>query len=139
MFWPIVLLGWRLLSVYQYGDDIVNLTEMEFDKARPIDSYGPGYFRVGGKIIEGNIWVTSTEAGSWGGYNDSAPLLALAEEIDVLFVGTGVEIAHIPKDLRVTLEAAGIGVEVMNSPSACRTFNVLLSEGRRIAVALLTV
>ena len=37
------------------------------------------------------------------------------------------------------LEDAGIGVETMNSPAACRTYNVLLSEGRRVAVALLPV
>jgi uncharacterized protein len=41
--------------------------------------------------------------------------------------------------MRTTLEEAGIGVEVMNSPSACRTYNVLLSEGRRIALAALPV
>ncbi|HAL76885.1 MAG TPA: hypothetical protein DCM70_09750, partial [Rhodobacteraceae bacterium] len=37
------------------------------------------------------------------------------------------------------LEEAGIGIEVMSSPSACRTYNILLSEGRRIAAALLPV
>ncbi len=54
-------------------------------------------------------------------------------------MGTGVEIAHIPKDLRRDLEAAGIGVEVMNSPAACRTYNVLVAEGRRVALAALVV
>ena len=44
-----------------------------------------------------------------------------------------------PAGLRATLEDAGLGVEVMNSPAACRTFNVLLSEGRRVAAALLPV
>ncbi len=68
-----------------------------------------------------------------------ATILALAEKIDVLFVGTGAEIAHVPQAFRAGIEASGIGVEVMNSPAACRTYNVLLSEGRRIAVALLPV
>ncbi|MFN5828382.1 MAG: Mth938-like domain-containing protein, partial [Rhodobacterales bacterium] len=75
----------------------------------------------------------------WGGLDDTATPLALADRIDVLFVGTGAEIAHLPAGFRRTLEEAGIGVEVMNSPAACRTYNVLLSEGRRIAVALLPV
>jgi uncharacterized protein len=66
-------------------------------------------------------------------------LLALVGEVDVLFIGTGAEIAHIPGDLRQMLEEAGLGVEVMNSPAACRTYNVLLSEGRRIALAALPV
>jgi len=37
------------------------------------------------------------------------------------------------------LEDAGIGVEIMNSPTACRTYNVMLSEGRRIGLALIPV
>jgi uncharacterized protein len=41
--------------------------------------------------------------------------------------------------LRDPLEEAGIGVEIMPSAAACRTYNVLLSEGRRIALAVLTV
>ena len=41
--------------------------------------------------------------------------------------------------LRASLEGAGLGVEVMNSPAACRTYNVLLSEGRRVALAVLPV
>ncbi|NDW60437.1 hypothetical protein G0P98_28825, partial [Yangia sp. PrR004] len=73
------------------------------------------------------------------GYTDQASLLALAGDVDVLFIGTGAEIAHIPSELRQVLEEAGLGVEVMNSPAACRTYNVLLSEGRRIALAALPV
>lgn len=57
----------------------------------------------------------------------------------MLFIGTGAEVAHIPAALRQPLEAAGLGVESMNSPAACRTYNVLLSEGRRIALAALPV
>ena len=40
---------------------------------------------------------------------------------------------------RAALEAAGAGVELMATPSACRTYNVLLAEGRRIAAALIPV
>jgi len=75
----------------------------------------------------------------WGGLADPAPVLVLAGKVDVVFLGTGAEVAHIPDDLRETLEEAGLGVEVMSSPAACRTYNILLSEGRRIALALLPV
>jgi uncharacterized protein len=57
----------------------------------------------------------------------------------VIFIGTGAEMAHIPADLRHALEEANVGVETMSSPAACRTYNVLLSEGRRVAVAALPV
>lgn len=117
----------------------MQLNEITFDGATPIDGYGPGFFRVGGQVLEGPVLVTVRGARIWGGYEDAAPLLALCEEVDVLFIGTGAETAHAPAALRNALEEAGVGVEAMNSPAACRTYNVLVSEGRRVAAALLTI
>ena len=117
----------------------MRMTEISFAGATPIDGYGPGFFRVAGQVLEGAICVTVTGVRGWGGYEDTATLLALAGEVDVIFIGTGAEMTHIPSGLRTRLEDAGIGVETMNSPAACRTYNVLLSEGRRVAVALLPV
>ncbi len=57
----------------------------------------------------------------------------------MLFVGTGAEIARVPEPFRRQLEEAGMGVEATASPQACRTYNVLLSEGRRVGTALLPV
>ena len=112
---------------------------MSFTDALPIEGYGPGFFRIGGQVYENAILVTPTAVEEWGGYDNVSLLLDKADEIDVLFIGTGAEIAHIPAALRDALEAAEIGVETMASPSACRTYNVLLSEGRRVAAALLCV
>lgn len=117
----------------------MQLSEVTYHDHAPISGYGVGFFRVGDDVHKGAVLVTPTEAKGWGGYDDAATLLRLAGDIDVIFVGTGAEIAHIPADLRAALEEAGLGVEVMNSPSACRTYNVLLSEGRRIAAALIPV
>lgn len=117
----------------------MRLNEIVFSEARPIDGYGPGFFRIGGEVLQGAVLVMPNGAQGWGGYDDTVPLLALAGQIDVLFVGTGAETAHIPAEFRATLEAADIGVEAMATPPACRTYNILLSEGRRIAAALLAV
>ena len=117
----------------------MRLNEVVYSDALPVDGYGPGFFRVGGTVQEGALLTGPLGTQVWGGYDDQEALLALAGQIDVLFVGTGAEIAHLPTDLRSTLEDAGLGVEVMNSPAACRTYNVLLSEGRRIALAALPV
>lgn len=117
----------------------MHLTEITFAQATPIDGYGPGFFRVGGQVVEGAICVTAQGARGWGGLADAEALLALAGRIDVILVGTGSEIGHIPAPLRAALEEAGMGVETMSSPAACRTFNVLLSEGRRVAAAVLPV
>lgn len=117
----------------------MRLNEVKYTDAQPVDGYGPGFFRVGGKVVPGHVIATHSGTRPWAGLADVDALLPLAEEVDVLFIGTGAEIAHIPAELRQALEDAGMGVEVMSSPAACRTYNVLLSEGRRVALAVLTV
>jgi uncharacterized protein len=117
----------------------MDLREIAYDNAMPIEGYGPGFFRIAGAVIEGAALISPWGTQVWGGYTDTGAVLTLADRIDVLLVGTGAEIAHVPPAFRSDVEAAGIGVEAMASPAACRTYNVLLSEGRRIAVALLPV
>ncbi len=117
----------------------MRINEVVFSDAQPVEGYGPGFFRIGGALREGPLLTSNSGIAAWNGLEDHDPLLALAGEVDVLFVGTGPEIAHIPAGLRAALEAAGIGVELMASPTACRTYNVLLGEGRRVALAALPV
>lgn len=117
----------------------MRLTEISYGTARPVEGYGPGFFRIGGHVLRGAALITPWDAGPWGGLEDMAAPLSLEGRIDVLLLGMGAEIAHPPAAFRAALEGAGIGVEVMNSPAACRTYNVLLGEGRRIAAALLPV
>lgn len=117
----------------------MRMTEITYSEARPVDGYGPGFFRIAGEVVEGAVTILPDGIRGWGGFKDTATLLAAVPDIDVLFVGTGAEIAHIPADFRGCLEEAGVGVEIMSSPAACRTYNVLLSEGRRVGLALLPV
>jgi len=117
----------------------MQLTEITYTEAQPVEGYGPGFFRIGGQVLHGACLITPWEAGGWGGLEDAAALLALAGRVDVIFLGMGADIAHPPAALRQQMEAADIGLEVMSSPAACRTYNVLLSEGRRVALALLPV
>lgn len=115
----------------------MKLTEMQFDEGQPVEGYGPGFFRVGGAVHQGAILVAPGGARAWDG--TAGALVALAGAVDVLLLGTGPEIAHAEPALRQDVEAAGLGLEVMNSPAACRTYNVLLGEGRRVALAVLPV
>ena len=115
----------------------MRLSEIDFGAAQPIEGYGPDFFRIGGAAHPAPLLVYPGAVQPWGGYDDVASLLGLAGQVDVLFIGTGPEIAHIPAPLRAQLEEVGLGVEAMDSPAACRTYNVLLSEERRVALAVL--
>ena len=117
----------------------MRLHEIVFTDAKPVDGYGPGFFRIGGQVINGPVVAGPMGTQTWGGFEDAEMLLELAEHIDVLFVGTGADIAHLPDALHQRLTEAGIAAETMSSPAACRNYNVLLSEGRRIALAVLPV
>ncbi|MFT6676788.1 MAG: hypothetical protein ACJAVM_002993 [Sulfitobacter sp.] len=117
----------------------MRLNEIEFNDSKPIEGYGPGFFRIGGAVIQGPVITGPAGSQSWAGFDDLAPLLALQGQVDVLFVGTGAEIAHLPEALDQKLQELGIAAEPMASPAACRTYNVLLSEGRRIALALIPI
>lgn len=117
----------------------MRLNEIVFNDAKPVEGYGPGFFRIGGQVIEGAVITAPSGTRTWGGLDDVAALEALIPETDVIFIGTGAEIAHLPAGLRDKLEQMGAGIETMASPAAARTYNVLLSEGRRVALAMLPV
>lgn len=115
----------------------MQITPAEFGDGLPIDGYGPGFFRVDGQVIRGAVIVTPQGAQAWGGLDDIAALTALAGQVDVLFLGMGAEIAPPPQALSEALRGTGVMAEPMASPSAARSYNVLLAEGRRVACALL--
>jgi uncharacterized protein len=117
----------------------MRMTEITYDDSRPVDAYGPGFFRIAGEVVTGAVIILPSGVSGWGGFDDVASLVAHAADIDVLFIGTGAEIAQIPAGLRAALEQAGLGVEIAASPAACRTYNVLLGEGRRVGLAALPV
>ncbi|KPP85541.1 MAG: hypothetical protein HLUCCO07_00445 [Rhodobacteraceae bacterium HLUCCO07] len=117
----------------------MRFTQVDFGDVQPIDGYGQGFFRIGGQVYEGAVLLTASGVEPLEGLRDRARLMALVGEIDVILFGTGTEIAHIDAGLRAEIEAAGIGAEVMNTPAACRTWNVLAAEGRRVALAALPV
>jgi uncharacterized protein len=117
----------------------MRITEIDFGGAKPIDGYGPGFFRVGSVKIDGAMAMLPSGPVAWAGFAEMALFVDVASGLDVVLVGTGAEISAIPVKFRDALVEAGIGVEFMATPSACRTYNVLLSEGRRVGAALVAV
>ena len=57
--------------------------------------------------------------------------------IELLVVGCGARVAFVPPAWRAAFKARGVSLEVVDTGSACRIYNVLLAEGRRVAAALI--
>jgi uncharacterized protein len=68
-----------------------------------------------------------------------APVLEVGPAVSILLVGGGRGTVMIPAAIRAELRAAGLVLDAMDTGAACRTYNVLLGEGRRVAAALIAV
>ncbi|PCK00352.1 MAG: hypothetical protein COA45_00795 [Zetaproteobacteria bacterium] len=112
-----------------------------------IQSYANGVFKVNGERHTHAILVTVDETVFWdvGDVRDVLNLklehfslfIERADDIDVLLLGCGATMAFIPPSLRKELKDSGLSVDVMDTGAACRTYNVLMAEGRRVVCALL--
>jgi len=122
----------------------MKLHEVHFGERPPIDGYGPGVFRIGGMLHRGDLLILPARIAHWAPaepLDDAsfADAVAAADSIDLLLVGMGADVSDTDPALRARIEAAGFGVEFMATAAACRTFNVLLAEDRRVAAALIAV
>jgi uncharacterized protein len=108
-----------------------------------IERYGPGGFLVSGTVFTGAVLILPDAARIWpvATMVEVAPdsLKAVAEHggIEILLLGCGQRMQMVPRLLRDALREVGIGIDAMDTGAACRTYNVLVSEQRRVAAALL--
>lgn len=107
-----------------------------------VTAYGPGFIDVNQARQTTHMVLTADRLAPWevAGFDALAAshfeaLLALTPELVLLGTGARQRFPH-PR-LTQALSAAGIGVEAMDSAAACRTFNILVAEGRRVAAAVL--
>ncbi|HTR86996.1 MAG TPA: Mth938-like domain-containing protein [Reyranella sp.] len=115
-------------------------------QAQVIRTYGPGRFLIGEREWREPVLVTPTLTTPWRvtraddlSLENLAALKDLATPTELLVLGCGPRIVFVPPDRRAVLKAAGIALEVADTGSACRIYNVLLAEGRRVAAALVPV
>ena len=104
--------------------------------------HGSGYVAVNGVRYETSVLVTPASVAEWNvaGFEtlsaaDFEAVLAL--QPDVLILGTGSTMRFPAPGLSRALANAGVGLEVMDNGAACRTYNIVAAEGRRVAAALL--
>jgi len=117
----------------------MEINEITYAGQPPIDAYGPGFFRVNEVLQDAPIAILPKGIIPWKGLSDWAAVVASVADYDVVFVGVGAQILQLPVSVKADLEKANIPYEVMATPAACRTYNVLLSEGRRVAIVAVPV
>ncbi len=115
--------------------------------APTIDAYGGGGFRLSGEWHAGSLLILADQAQPWPVASladltpeSLAPVIAAGRaEVEFLLLGVGMPNAQPPRAIREVLATAGMGLEFMDTAAAARLYNVLTSEGRRLAAALIAV
>jgi uncharacterized protein len=120
--------------------------EPHYTGSAAIESYGQGGFRFAGMSHRGSLLCLPSGIWAWPAASaaeiDEAALgrvLAEAAKIDVLLIGAGAAAWVMPEALRWRIRDHGIGVDVMATGPAVRTYNIMLGENRRVAAALIAV
>jgi uncharacterized protein len=115
--------------------------------APTIDAYGDGGFRLAGERHEGSVLILADTARSWAVTamdglslaDFQAVLDAGSAEVEFVLLGTGARNALPPREVREGLRAAGMGLEFMDTAAAAKLYNLLTSEGRKLAAALIAI
>ena len=115
--------------------------------APQIDTYGDGGFRLSTGRHEGSLLILRDEPLPWPvrSMTELSPahfadvIAADRGEVEFVLLGAGASNALPPRAVREALQRAGIGLEFMDTPTACRTYNILTAEGRKLAAALIAV
>jgi uncharacterized protein len=110
-----------------------------------IEGYSASGFRVSGALYAGSVLVFVDRTELWpvsalseAALERFAPVVARGD-VEILLLGCGRRTGMVPSALRQGLRASGIVVDAMDTGAACRTYNVLLAEERRVAAALISL
>jgi len=111
-----------------------------------IQAYGEGRFRISNVVHQGSVIVLPERALAWPvdalaavTLDSLSSVLAAEPKVELLLLGCGSRPAPLKSELRVSLRARGIVLELMDTGAACRTYNILLAEERRVAAALIAI
>lgn len=122
------------------------MREAHYPGRAPIDAYGGGGFRFAEMSHRGSLLCLPSGIHGWQvddfasvTFDSLSAVVAEAERIEVLLLGTGPDMQLAPAELRSALREHGIVTEAMSTGSAVRTYNVLLAEDRAVAAALIAV
>ncbi len=115
---------------------MIEFIENKLEDRKIIDSYGLGGFRVQGELCFGNIFICNDILHSWKSSRELLSCLRNFKQIDLLIVGTGKDLNSSQLNLVEIEKNVSAGIELLNTPAACRLYNMLVLEGRYLGCAL---
>ena len=111
-----------------------------------IDAYGAGGFRFAEMSHRGSILALPSGIKAWAPTQgrglvpeNFGPVFAESDAIELLLLGTGLDVIPVSEAVRARFREAGIRLDVMQTGAAARTYNILLAENRQVAAALIAV
>ena len=124
----------------------LDITPLVPEDRQIIQSYGIGRFKVSRIEYQGSIIVLPGRTLSWDiAIHDEINiknLAAVIEEeprIEILLIGCGQMMQLLPRELTDACRRKGLAVDAMDTGAACRTYNILAAEGRRVAAGLVAL
>ena len=124
----------------------IEVRNAHFPGRAPIDAYGNGGFRFAGMSHRGSLLLLPSGIYGWD-KEEGVPLtstdfdrvIAEAGDIEVILVGTGINIRPLSADVKTAFRSRSISSDPMSTGAAVRTYNVMLAEERNVAAALIAV
>lgn len=111
-----------------------------------ITGYGNGQFRINGIVHSTSLLIFPTKTIPWSIAANAAitleslqPVIDAEGEVELLLIGCGKNQSILPPKIKNALKEAGINLEIMDTGAACRTYNILLAEERKVAAGLIPV
>lgn len=126
----------------------MDVTPLVLKGQQLIEAYGSGGFRVTGVAHNGSVIVFPDAIFDWSvasldmiSTESLQPIFARQGEDrpEIVLLGCGEHFLPVPRALRELFRSHFISLEAMDTGAACRTYNILMTEGRRVAAALIAV
>ena len=122
----------------------MDITPLVPEGRQIIESYGDDGFRISGERYPGPVIVWPEGVATWAvsaigtaAIETLDAVFAAEPPIEIVLIGSGASFEMAPAALRAALGARGLSIESMDTGAACRTYNVLMAEDRRVAAALI--
>lgn len=124
----------------------MDITPLVPEDRQIVQSYGSGRFKVSRIEYQGSIIVLPGRTLSWDiaihddiNIDSLAAVLQEEPRIEILLIGCGQMMQLLPRSLTDTCRQKGLAVDAMDTGAACRTYNILAAEGRRVAAGLVAL